>query len=146
MDIDTSIRRHLQNLFWQNLPKGNDNHNVRLIGSQLFHTLVFADPLWLVDLNAIAQSRFLYRWKLHFLSSALGLVRLCYHKDNLMPSLNQRFQRPHRKIRCSHKNDFHTMSQSFLHFFHIIMDSIFRKSHIHLSGKMINLVAECSGK
>src|SRR5699024_9307356 len=110
-------------------------------------TFFFPDPSWLVNLNSMPKSRLLDRRKLHFLSSSLRLVRLCHRKDNLMSCLKKRLQCSDGKIRCSHKNDFHTLSQSFLFFFRcIVMDAVFCKTHVHQAGEMINLMTECSCK
>ena len=44
MHIDTSIRSHLKDLLWQDLPEGYDYHDVRIIFPEFFHTFRLTDP------------------------------------------------------------------------------------------------------
>ena len=47
------------------------------------------------------------RCHLYLFSSALRLVGLSHYRRHLMPGLQDSFQRPHRKVRRSHKYDSH---------------------------------------
>ena len=107
MDIDASEGCHIQDLFGKDLAECHDHTDICLKTLQIFHTFRIPYLFRLKHGNPTAHGRFLHRRELHLLASSLRLIRLGHCQTDLMPRFRQRFQRPHGKIRSSHKYYFH---------------------------------------
>ena len=81
--------------------------NIRLIAAQHGNRLRILDLHRLKDGNIMGDCTGLYRRHLQFLPSSLRLIRLCHHSGYLMSCLYERLQCAYRKIRRSHKYNFH---------------------------------------
>ena len=141
MHVDTAKWWDLQDFLWKDLPKGCYDKNIRILFFQDFHCLRLADALWLVDRNIMFHRPGLDCRKLHLLASALWLIRLRHHHDDLVSCLCNGIRRCYREIRCSHKNNFHSPSPlCFLFFIIYIMQIAFYLFGIHMSVQMVDLM------
>ena len=108
MDIHTAQSRNIQDFFWQDLSKCNNNNHIRCHISQClnkFRILLDADRL--INRKIMGQSTFLDRWINDFLAAAFCLIRLGHNCCYLNSHINHLLQCRHCKIRCSHKYRFH---------------------------------------
>lgn len=111
MDIHNTKRRHMQHLIRQNAAVSSHTENVSLgslerLNNLRRHTISFnyrQTKLERLSLN---------RRRLKLLTTPTNSIRTSNNKRNLIPSLNKRTQRRHRKIGRTHKNNTHKIDPS----------------------------------
>lgn len=110
MNIHNTKRRHMQHLIGQNAAIGSYTENISIRSLELInnlgcHTISFNNrqpQLERLGLN---------RRRLKLLTTPTNSIGTSNDERNLIPSLNKRSQRRHRKIRRTHKHNTHkTMS------------------------------------
>ena len=111
MNIHNTKRRHMQHLIRQNASVGSHTENIRLRSLERLNNL----RRHTISLNNRKPQlkRFgLNRRRLKLLTTPTNSVRTSNNKRNLIPSLNKRSQRRHRKIGRTHKHNTHKTDPS----------------------------------
>ena len=106
MNIHNTKRRHLQHLIGQNAAISSHTENVSLGSLERLNNL----RRHTISLNN-RQTKFerlgLNRRRLELLTTPANSIRTSNNKRNLIPSLDERSQRRHSKIRRTHKHNTH---------------------------------------
>ena len=110
MNVDASVFRHVQNLFWNNLAECNDNDHIRLHFPDLFDRLCIPHAARLIDRKAVFFGCLFHRCRHHLFSAALRFVRLGHNACDLITGLHECLKCSHGEIRGSHKYHFHLKS------------------------------------
>ena len=106
MNIHNTERRHMQHLIGQNAAIGSHTENVSLgsperLNNLRRHTISFNNR------QPQLKRASLDRRRLQLLTTPTNSIRTSNNKCNLIPSLNKRSQRRHRKIGRTHKHNTH---------------------------------------
>ena len=110
MNVDASVFRHVQNLFWNNLAECNDNDHIRLHFPDLLDRLCIPHAARLIDRKAVFFGCLFHRCRHHLFSAALRFVRLGHNACDLITGLHECLKCSHGEIRGSHKYHFHLKS------------------------------------
>ena len=106
MNIHNTKRRHMQHVIRQNATIGSHTENIGLRSLKCLNNL----RRHTISLNnrQIKLKRLgLNRRRLELLTTPANSIRTSDNKRNLIPSLDERSQRRHRKIRRTHKHNTH---------------------------------------
>ncbi len=106
MNIHNTERRHMQHLIGQNAAIGSHTENVSLgsperLNNLRRHTISFNNR------QPQLKRASLNRRRLQLRTTPTNSIRTSNNKCNLIPSLNKRSQRRHRKIGRTHKHNTH---------------------------------------
>ena len=106
MNIHNTKRRHMQHLIRQNASIGSHTENISLRILKRLNNLR-RHPISLNNRQPQLKRLGLNRRRLKLLTSPTNSIGTSNDKRNLIPSLNKRSQRRHRKIRRTHKHNTH---------------------------------------
>lgn len=110
MNIHNTKRRHMQHLIRQNAAVRSHTENISLRSLERLNNLR-RHAISLNNRQPQLKRLSLNRRRLKLLTTPTNSIRTSNYKRNLIPSLNKRSQRRHRKIRRTHKHNTHkTMS------------------------------------
>lgn len=106
MNIHNTKRRHLQHLIGQNAAIGSHTENIGICSLERLnylrrHTIGLND--WQPQLKRLS----LNRRRLQLFTTSANSIGTSNNKRNLIPSLDERSQRRHSKIRRTHKHNTH---------------------------------------
>lgn len=110
MNVDASVFRHVQNLFWNNLAECNDNDHIRLHFPDFLDRLCIPHAARLIDRKAVFFGCLFHRCRHHLFSAAFRFVRLGHNACDLITGLHECLKCSHGEIRGSHKYHFHLKS------------------------------------
>ena len=106
MNIHNTQRRHMQHLIRQNAAIGSHAEDISLRSCELINNLR-RHTISLNNRQTQLQRTSLNRRRLQLLTTPTNSIRTSNNQRNLIPSLDQRSQRRHRKIRRTHKHNTH---------------------------------------
>lgn len=106
MNIHNTKRRHMQHLIGQNATIGCHTENISPGRLERLNNLR-GHTIGLNNLQSQLKRLGLNRRRHKLLTTPTNSIRTCNNKRNLIPSLNKRSQRRHRKIRRTHKHNTH---------------------------------------
>lgn len=110
MNIHNTKRRHMQHLIGQNATISSHTENIRLRSLKRLNNLS-GHAIRLNDGQPQLKRLSLNRRRLQLLTTPANSIGTSNNKRNLIPSLDERSQRRHSKIRRTHKHNTHkTMS------------------------------------
>lgn len=106
MNIHNAEWRHMQHIIGQNATIGSHTENIGLRSLERLHNLR-RHTISLNNRQPQLKRASLNRRRLQLLTTPTNSIRTSNNKRNLIPSLNKRSQRRHRKIRRTHKHNTH---------------------------------------
>ena len=106
MNIHNTKRRHTQHLIRQNAAIGSHAENISLSSLERLNNLR-RHAISLNNRQPQLKRLGLNRRRLKLLTTPTNSIRTSNNKRNLIPSLNKRSQRRHRKIGRTHKHNTH---------------------------------------
>lgn len=106
MNIHNAERRHMQHLIRQNAAVRSHTENISLRSPERLNN-VRRHAISLNNRQPQLKRLGLNRRRLKLLTTPTNSIRASNNKRNLIPSLNKRNQRRHRKIRRTHKHNTH---------------------------------------
>ena len=111
MNIHNAKRRHMQNFIRQNATISSHAENISLSSLERLNNLR-RHTISLNNRQPQLKRLGLNRRRLKLLTTPTNSIRTSDDKRNLIPSLNKRSQRRHRKIRRTHKHNTHKIDPS----------------------------------
>ena len=111
MNIHNTERRHMQHLIRQNAAIGSHAENISLSSLERLNDLR-RHTICLDHRQTKLKRLSLNRRRLKLLTAPTNSIGTSNNKRNLIPSLNKRSQRRHRKIRRTHKHNTHKTDPS----------------------------------
>ena len=106
MNIHNTKRRHMQHLIGQNATIGSHTENISLRSLERLNNLR-RHPISLNNRQPQLKRFSLNGRRLKLLTTPTNSIGTSNNKRNLIPSLNKRNQRRHRKIGRTHKHNTH---------------------------------------
>ena len=106
MNIHNTEWRHKQHLIRQNAAIGSHTENISISSLELINNFR-GHTIGLNDRQTKLKRLSLNRRRLKLLTTPTNSIGTSNYKRNLIPSLNKRSQRRHRKIRRTHKHNTH---------------------------------------
>lgn len=106
MNIHNTKRRHMQHLIRQNAAIGSHTENISLRSLERLNNLR-RHAICLNNRQPQLKRLGLNRRRLKLLTTPTNSIGTSNYERNLIPSLNKRSQRRHRKIRRTHKHNTH---------------------------------------
>ncbi len=106
MDINNTKRRHMQHLIRQNATIGSHTEDISVRSLERLYNLR-RHTISLNNRQPQLKRLGLNRRRLQLLTTPTNCIRTSNDKRNLIPSLNKRSQRRHRKIGRTHKHNTH---------------------------------------
>ena len=105
MDVDATEPRNIEHRLRQDQTVGDNDHDIGFERRQMLDLRGIAQLQRLLDVQSMLQRALLHRAHRELLAAPGWPIRLCVDGHDSMLGGNQRFERWHREIGCTGKDD-----------------------------------------